>query len=434
VVDATTTALQPVSGDNFSHTRTQVYEQFDLRDAGEGAKLTVRSQFLGRDAEQNRERFANNSRSDLERSLLNYYAQRFAEVEQTQAMTVEDDAASNRIATTEHYMIRTIWRPDATDTNVMKVSFNAQELSGYVNQPETVLRKTPLGLPYPMHIQQTIEVLLPEEWGVDLGQETLQDPYLCFSSTSSYSNKVLTLHYQLQTKSNNVPLAKVAEHLKLRRKIAQSLDYEVSKNSNPQPVFKVNWPLAGLFSLWCALLVVLWIVGYRYAPEPLPLPSLPEGQVKPLPQGIGGWLILPCIGLVGSLFLTCSGLIQLKFCFDLQRWQALTTLGNPAYHELWAPTLWLELFGNSFQLALVTLCGVLLLRHRASLPRFMVLLYVSGMLLVCLDNALSLQIPEVAKNQTSGQMTRDVNRTVIACCIWIPYFLTSRRVRNTFRK
>jgi transglutaminase-like putative cysteine protease len=434
VVDAKTTELQTMAADNFSNSRTEVHEQFDLQDMKGVAALTVRSRFYGRDAEQCRERFANNSRTDWERYLLNYYAQRFADVEQSKAVTVEDDAERNMIATAEHYTIRNIWQSDPAETNSMKVTFNAQELETYVKQPATVLRKTPLGLPYPMEIKQTIEVLLPEEWGVNLVHETLQDPYFCFTSTSSYSNKVLTLHYQLQTKSNSVPLAKVAEHLKLRREIAQSLDYYISKDVSAKPVLGFNWSLATLLFLWCGLLGVLWIVGYRYAPQPPPLAALPEGQSVPSLYGVGGWLVLPCIGLVGSLFIVLSGLIQLRFCFDLNAWQTLTTPGNSAYHALWSPTLYLELLGNSYQLALITLCGVLLVRHRASFPRFMILLYVSSMLMVCVDNALALQIPEVAAKSKTGQMAGDVNRTIVACCIWIPYFLTSRRVRNTFRK
>ncbi len=434
VVAATTTDLQPLDGANARSSLTDIHEQFDLRDTKGVATLTVRTHFYGRDAEQCRERFANNSRTDWERYLLNYYAQRFAEVEQAKAVMVEDDADSNRIATTEYYKIRNIWQPDPGETNSTKVTFNAQELEVYVKQPATVLRKTPLGLPYPMDIKQTIEVLLPEEWGVNLVHETLQDPYLCFTSTSSYSNKVLALHYQLQTKSNNVPLAKVAEHLKLRREIAQSLDYYVSKDVGAKPVVGFNWALASLMFFWCGLLGVLWIVGYRYAPTPPPLPAVLEVQPGPALHGVGGWLILPCIGLAGSLCIVLSGLIQLRFCFDLNAWRALTMPGNSAYHVLWSPTLLLEILGNSFQLALITLCCVLLLRHRASFPRFMILLYVSSMLMVCVDNALALQIPAVEIKNKAGQMAREVNRSVVACCIWIPYFLTSRRVRNTFRK
>ena len=62
------------------------------------------------------------------------------------------------------------------------------------------------------------------------------------------------------------------------------------------------------------------------------------------PKGIGGWLILPSIGLLISPFVL---IVQLQ---DLMRsvfapgvWAALTSHKSPAYHPLWAPELIFEM-------------------------------------------------------------------------------------------
>lgn len=41
------------------------------------------------------------------------------------------------------------------------------------------------------------------------------------------------------------------------------------------------------------------------------------------------------------------------------------------------------------------------------------------------------QIP-MARELADGSSIRDIARSAIACAIWIPYFIKSERVQNTF--
>jgi len=436
VIAPDTTGLTPVEPGNAGKTRTEIHECFDLRNADAPASLTVRSIFRGRDAENSRAGFSNNSRSDLERHYLNYYAQRYSGVRSDGAVCVEDAAASNVLSISERYTVSAIWVPDQTQTNRQVATFNAQDLQPYVEQPATVLRTMPLGLPYPVDIRHTIEILLPKDFSSEPEHNVIRDPYLHFEFTSAHTNRVITLTYHLRTLADAVPVTALAEHLALRRKISRSLEYALTDGPSDSPTdggFVLNWPMVGLEALWCALLTLAGIWGYRYRPAPVPPPITQWETSARAPQGIGGWLILPCIGLVVGAFTILAGLAQLSVCFDATLWRALTTPGEPTYHPLWRPTLLFELLGNSFLFALLTLVAILFIRRRASLPRFMIALYAAQLVLIVVDSALSLQIPDVIVQSQEADTGKEVMRAIIAACVWIPYFLNSRRVRNTFR-
>jgi len=436
VIAETTTALQPVEAGEAEQSRTETNERFDLSNPEGPARLTVRSQFWGRDAENSRARVSNTARADLERHYLNYYAQRYAGVKQDGEVSVDDATASKGVTITERYTIHDIWSPDRDATNRQSVTFTAQELQVYVEQPTTVLRTMPMGLPYPVDAVQVIEILMPDDWNVEPERSVISDPYLHFEFSAVYTNRLITLTYRLRTLADAVPVADMVTHLDIRRQIARSLDYAVTSGANGEPAavepaFSFNWPLAGGCALWCALLLAAGVRCYRHRSPPPVLSDISLEKPDASPHGIGGWLILPCIGLFVGVFTILRSLAQLNVCFDATVWQALTTPGSPDYHPYWLPTFLLELLGNSFMFALLVLNGVLLIRRRTSFPRFMIVLYMAQVVLIVADTVLSQRIPVVAEQ---GSTPQEVPRAILAACIWIPYFLTSRRVRNTFRK
>jgi hypothetical protein len=431
-----TTGLQPVEPADAGESRTEIHECFDLRNAEAPADLTVRSVFRGRDAENSRAGFSNSSRADLERHYLNYYAQRYSGVRSDGAVSVEDAAASNLVTISERYTISAVWSPDRTQTNRQVATFGAQELRTFVEQPTTVLRTMPLGLPYPVDTCQTIEILLSKDFRCEPEQVVYRDPYLHFEFTSAHTNRVITLTYRLRTLADAVPVSAMTEHLELRRKIGHSLEYSLTEGPPAQAEdggFVLNRAMVAVTALWCGLLTLAGIRGYRYRPAPAPVPVSERGTPMLSPRGIGGWLILPCIGLVAGAFTILASLAQLSTCFDATVWRALTTPGAPNYHALWRPTFLIELLGNTFLFALLTLAGMLLIRRRASFPRSMIALYAAQLVLVLVDSALCRQIPAVIAQTQQADAEKEVMRAIIAACVWIPYFLNSRRVRNTFR-
>jgi hypothetical protein len=86
-------------------------------------------------------------------------------------------------------------------------------------------------------------------------------------------------------------------------------------------------------------------VSNPYATPQAPVSDAPV-QVDG-PRGIGGWLILPLIGLfVFPVRVAISLVTDYVPIFRDGIWGNLTTPGSEVYHSLWAPVIIAEIFCN----------------------------------------------------------------------------------------
>jgi Protein of unknown function (DUF2569) len=138
------------------------------------------------------------------------------------------------------------------------------------------------------------------------------------------------------------------------------------------------------------------------------------------PRGIGGWLLLPALGTVLS---------PIRLAFEIYRSVASLQL-NVAPDER---ALWLfvaaELVVNVGLLVGWVYAVVLLIRHRRSFP-------VTFNALLLLAFAFTLIDVLVAQFGFNARLTWEefmpAAANALACVIWVPYMLSSERVRNTF--
>jgi hypothetical protein len=131
-------------------------------------------------------------------------------------------------------------------------------------------------------------------------------------------------------------------------------------------------------------------------------------------NGIGGWLILPAIGLVVSPFMSLHGI----FVVDLPiltggKYEEFLT-GHPAVTAL----IVFELTTNA-----------IFFTKRRILPRCMIAYFAINFFLLLADH-LATRALLPSTDSTSGTMA--VVRAFVGAAVWIPYFLVSRRVKTTF--
>jgi hypothetical protein len=175
---------------------------------------------------------------------------------------------------------------------------------------------------------------------------------------------------------------------------------------------------------------LFWVDGAWLLKDPMSLP--PDTQVADEPRGIGGWLILPAIGIVLTpIALTVGIITDILPVFGADVWPVLTTPGSPAYHPLWKPLIIFELVADLLLVAVSIYLLVLFFGKKRRLPKVMIAWLVAMVVVQVVDMLLAMQIPAAADTTESSDY-RDLIRSVIACAIWAPYFAVSRRVKNTF--
>jgi hypothetical protein len=151
------------------------------------------------------------------------------------------------------------------------------------------------------------------------------------------------------------------------------------------------------------------------------------------PQGIGGWLILPMIGLfVFPVRVAISLATDYAPIFRDGIWGSLTTPGSAVYHSLWAPVIVGEIFCNVafllFDLALL----YLLFSKSRRFPMAFIVFALGNLAFIAGDAAIAWQIPAVAARGLEG-FAGEIARALVMAAVWVPYMLVSKRVRNTFR-
>ncbi|RUA10372.1 MAG: hypothetical protein DSY83_17925, partial [Flavobacteriia bacterium] len=111
---------------------------------------------------------------------------------------------------------------------------------------------------------------------------------------------------------------------------------------------------------------------------------------------------------------------------------------NAGYENANAMTFFLgfELAINLALLVFAVLLIILYFKKRTSLPKLIIILYASSLIFPILDlilyNAL---FPQELMDASDDQETyTQISRSFISAAIWIPYFLVSKRVKNTFTK
>jgi hypothetical protein len=159
----------------------------------------------------------------------------------------------------------------------------------------------------------------------------------------------------------------------------------------------------------------------------LPTAALADAKLA----GIGGWLILPAISVVALPIRLIADIVKTLPSYATDTWATLTTVGNAAYHPMWAPVLLYELSANLAQIVFSVLLAVLFFQKRRSVPYVFIGVIGGSAITQAADLMLTSAIPAAARALTPKDWI-ELARSVVGLAIWGTYFLVSRRVKATF--
>jgi len=412
---------------------------FTIRDYSSLVDLTVKTTHNGFRADAVREQRARSDPEDTQKRYLNFYARYYPGIESRLPLEISDDRKNNVLIVTEHYRIRNLWKLGDSGRR-WEATFYADSLQDVLTSPSTRLRQMPLRLAFPVRREQEIVVHLPDGgWNIpDLVKDVDHEAFF-FHYRRKYSGSTVRFRYECETKGSEVPAQNVAGYLSKREEMENLLADTLHRadDSRHTLLARLNWLMVVIAafgaSATLAGFVWVWRLTGKAAAAPstdLPLPQPGEPQL----EGLGGWLFLVGLGLVGTLV---SRFVILsrgwEGYFTAAAWQAVATPLGEHYHPLYGPVLVLELLGNIALFGLTALALCLYFAKRRAFPRTYIALLVSGFLFLVVDEVLSAAIPSVAAKSDPRAGARLVHQAGVAV-IWIAYMLNSKRVKNTFRR
>lgn len=157
-----------------------------------------------------------------------------------------------------------------------------------------------------------------------------------------------------------------------------------------------------------------------------------EVEVKKY-EKIGGWLYLVALGVFTTPFrigFTTYNIFSAIFLVP-GAWAKLTVPGSSIYDPYWEPILIGEVAGNILFTLVSIYIIVLFVNKKKAFPKTYIVFLLLNFAFVVGDYFAADLVKAVA-NQPSPAADKEVIRTIVACAIWVPYMLKSKRVKGTF--
>lgn len=406
--------------------QTIVNESFEIDDFSGKVVLSVETKYKGGDADLQRSYLKNSSNNDLQDAYLQFYADLYPRIDTLKSISYEDNIEKNELLISESYQIDNFWQAeDSLNPNDISAYFYALSLKSIIQKDNYPSRKSPLALSHPTDYSHTITAHLPEEWSIEDETTSLSAPGFNFNRSISYDDKILRLNYHYKTLKPFIEkeeyLDFIEKHEKIYDELSYGLLYHISgSTSSAGGGFNIFIFVIGF------LVVLLGSIGafklYYYNPSVQP-------YFRTSTIGIGGWLVLPTIGFTLTPIALLVSIFSNDY-LDLETWGLLFNPNSSFYAPSHALFILLEFSFNLLFIIYSSLVAVLLFTKRSSLPRMAIILYIANFLFLLADYIIALNL----NLEITSDVIPQLIKSLIASIIWVPYFLISNRVKQTFTK
>ncbi|ENR5392937.1 TPA: DUF2569 domain-containing protein [Providencia rettgeri] len=156
--------------------------------------------------------------------------------------------------------------------------------------------------------------------------------------------------------------------------------------------------------------------------------SVPSSQPRQELTGIGGWLILPMLGIVLSLIILPFSIYEQNVQV-IEYWIELTDPQSSSFIPLFKELIYFEVLGNVILYATLLFLSYVFFTKKKLTIKIYIFFQIFSLVLTVTDIILASILLDL---EVEASDIKDIFRALIACAIWIPYFLVSRRVKNTF--
>nr|WP_299338580.1 DUF3857 domain-containing protein [Allomuricauda sp.] len=407
---------------NDSKPSLKINETIITDSIGGGAIFLIESTYSGSKANYIRDYFNSNTEENINKEFINFYSSIYPSIQSTQPVRFTDEFrdGKNEVVVEEYYEIPSFWVKD--DTGQLTCETQPVVLESMIEYTQSPTRKMPYFLGEPYDFEQETTLRLPEYWNASDNNFEIDEESFKYKNEVRTVGKTIKVKHNYTLKKSTLEADKVSSFLSKHEKINNQIAYQLSHPGTLGENSTINW-----FSYIVSFLIIILsvfamkMIYEKYNPQPK---SRHEGL------SIGGWLVLPAIGLVLSPFVMLFQIVNLGY-FDAGIWSVFEDSGYEG-----APLMTLFLFVEFvFNLCLfmyVILLIILFFKRRSSFPNLVIAFYALNFLFPLFDLiGYSLIFPDELQDSNMDTY-KEMGKGIVSAAIWIPYFLISDRVKNTF--
>ncbi len=426
VLDSTTETFTDIPFDTQS--KTYMHETFTINENGD-AHLVVKTEFSGLNADEQRYYFLTNSIQDVQENYRKYYVRLNADVTVVDTLYYKQDDSTNTFSTYESYLLKGFWTSDTSNkTGSITKDFLPYGLQERINFAKDLKRNQPLKLYYPLNYKQVISIILTKGWNIKDERKEKRSQFFTYRFQTSLDGNALNLDYSYESKRTHV----MPEEYKMYKDDIDFLDKNMIFSSYRQDSSNLklsfNWPL--LLSLLLGILAVSFLI---YQLNQRTYKSIYKKEY----DTIGGWLILPALGLGVSPLLMFFNLINLyKDQFSINYYDFFLDPNSVAFSPIRGYYAIIFPFFNVALFGFITYLLVLFVKQKPSLRPYYCIYQIIHLLILVIDLVFTYSFYGTSdafedRKHLSSQTTAFI-RALVGILIWVPYIWYSNRSRETF--
>lgn len=207
-----------------------IRQEYKIQDYGKPVELSVITRLYGTEAERIRQLASGTGLEKLGKQYFDYRSRFHPRLETVNVLSIEDDKVSNVMHLKEEYRIPDYFTQEEGQ-NI--ATLDADRIAQFIKLPTTVKRKMPLGLYYPLQIEQTLIIHYPEviNWELDVSPISISDNVIHYERLLKTKGDTVHIEHIYKAKHDSVDAKEVPAHIEKLKEIDIALRYSLAVTS-----------------------------------------------------------------------------------------------------------------------------------------------------------------------------------------------------------
>ena len=405
----------------------KIVEDYWFIDSISDVLYTVKSTYRDRMANIKRQYHFNNSLAENKNSYLNFCSNYYPNLRwrNDTSLIITDEKDKNILEVKEEYYVPNLWTKSGIDSVELYATIYPYNLYEYLSYSNDQVRSMPMFVFHPIDTELTINLHYPKYKKLGFSSEkdsVINDSYrFSYNSYLDQRNHTYTINYKYRSLKDHVNVNETKKYFEDYNRLSELCEEYIQWGINNPGLFK--WFKPSIFISLCFLMLIfgfarkLYKIDYASTNSPLP------------PKKFGGWLILPIIGLYITPIAISYQVYNIGY-YNHSLWNSFLQL-SPNQPFTIGSIFFFELLFNISLIFFSIFLIILLHQKRSSFPRIYIWFRLFSVVGVILDVVMSSYFLSM---DIDSDDIRNITSEIIGSAIWIPYFLYSERVKQTFTK